>query len=95
MTSFEQIRYVELPLAVPTIMRGIRLAAVYVIAWATLASYIGGGGLGDLIFSGLNLYKPELIIGGTIPVILLALISDYLLGLLEKRLSPITKGENA
>lgn len=91
MTSFEQVWFVEIPLAIPTIMRGIRLATVYVIAWATLASYIGGGGLGDLIFSGLNLYKQDLIIGGTIPVVLLALISDYLLGRLEKRLSPKVK----
>ena len=95
MTDYEQIRLVEVPLALPTIMRGIRLGTVYVIAWATLASYIGGGGLGDLIFSGLNLYKPELIIGGTIPVVLLALISDFLLGLLEKRLSPKMKEANS
>ncbi|MGX6969646.1 ABC transporter permease [Vagococcus bubulae] len=95
MTDFEQIRLVEVPLALPTIMRGIRLGTVYVIAWATLASYIGGGGLGDLIFSGLNLYKPDLIIGGTIPVVLLALISDFLLGLLEKKLSPKMKEANS
>lgn len=93
MTSFEQVRLVEFPLSIPTIMSGVRLAAVYVIAWATLASYIGGGGLGDLIFGGLNLYKPALIIGGTIPVIVLALLSDFLFGLLEKKLSPIQKGE--
>ncbi|MBO0475966.1 ABC transporter permease [Vagococcus sp. DIV0080] len=93
MTNFQQIKLVELPLAMPTIMRGIRLGAVYVIAWATLASYIGGGGLGDLIFGGLNLYKPALIIGGTIPVIILALLSDFLLGLLEKKLTPSQKGE--
>ncbi|MGO3731691.1 MAG: ABC transporter permease [Vagococcus sp.] len=93
MTNMEQIIQVEIPLSIPTIMRGIRLAAVYVIAWATLASYIGGGGLGDLIFGGLNLYKPELIIGGTVPVIILALLSDFLLGLLEKKLSPVHEGE--
>ncbi|HCM89352.1 MULTISPECIES: ABC transporter permease [Vagococcus] len=94
MTNFELIRHVEFPLALPTIMSGIRLGTVYVIAWATLASYIGGGGLGDMIFGGLNLYKPELIIGGTIPVIILALLSDFLLGLLEKKLSPVKKGES-
>lgn len=94
MTTFEQIRLVEIPLAMPTIMRGIRLGTIYVISWATLASYIGGGGLGDLIFGGLNLYKPALIIGGTLPVIFLALISDFLLGLLEKKLSPLEKGES-
>ncbi|MBO0419618.1 ABC transporter permease [Vagococcus fluvialis] len=95
MTNLELIRMVELPLAMPTIMRGIRLGAIYVIAWATLASYIGGGGLGDLIFGGLNLYKPDLIIGGTLPVIVLALLSDFLLGLVEKKLSPSQKGETS
>ncbi|WP_025729364.1 ABC transporter permease [Atopobacter phocae] len=79
---------VELPMALPVIMSGVRLSAVYVIAWAALASYIGAGGLGDFIFNGLNLYKTDLIIGGTIPVIILALVADYLLGRLENRLSP-------
>lgn len=88
MTNFESIRLVELPLAMPTIMAGIRLATVYVIAWATLASYIGAGGLGDLIFSGLNNYQPPLIFAGTIPVTLLALLADFLLGRLENKLVP-------
>lgn len=80
---------VELPQAAPVIMAGIRLSTTYVIAWTTLASYIGAGGLGDFIFGGLNLYIPELIIGGTIPVTILALITDYLLGLVENRLTPV------
>lgn len=88
MTNFESIYSVEIPIALPTIMAGVRLAAVYVIAWATLASYIGAGGLGVLIFSGLDNYQPPLIIAGTIPVILLAIISDFLLGLLENKLTP-------
>lgn len=93
MTNFESIRMVELPLALPTIMAGIRLAAVYVIAWATLASYIGAGGLGDLIFSGLNNYQPPLIFAGTIPVTILALAADFFLGILEKYLTPKTTRE--
>ncbi len=88
MTNLQSIFSVELPIAMPTIMAGIRLVAVYVIAWATLASYIGAGGLGDMIFSGLNNYQPELIFGGTIPVTILALLADVLLGLLENRLTP-------
>ena len=88
MTNFESIRMVELPLAMPTIMAGIRLAAVYVIAWATLASYIGAGGLGDMIFSGLNNYQPPLIFAGTIPVTILALLADFILGKLEQKLTP-------
>ncbi|WP_159722432.1 ABC transporter permease [Enterococcus sp. CSURQ0835] len=88
MTNLQSITTVELPIAMPTIMAGIRLAAVYVIAWATLASYIGAGGLGDLIFSGLNNFQPPLIFAGTIPVTLIALLADLLLGGLETRLTP-------
>ncbi|WEV71370.1 ABC transporter permease [Lactobacillus sp. ESL0785] len=88
MTQLQLITKVDLPLAMPVIMAGIRLSAIYVIAWATLASYIGAGGLGDFIFNGLSLYQPSLILGGTIPVIILALLTDYLLGKLEKKLTP-------
>lgn len=89
MTSWQIMIKVSLPQALPVIMAGIRLSAVYLIAWATLASYIGAGGLGDFIFNGLNLYQPELIIGGTIPVSLLALLTDFLLSHLEKKLTPV------
>ncbi|MGC6767352.1 ABC transporter permease [Enterococcus sp. LJL128] len=95
MTNTQSIFMVELPIATPTIMAGIRLAAVYVIAWATLASYIGAGGLGDFIFSGLNLYRADLIFGGTIPVALIALAADFLLGLLEKKLTPMALREES
>lgn len=95
MTNTQSIFMVELPIAIPTIMAGIRLAAVYVVAWATLASYIGAGGLGDFIFSGLNLYRADLIFGGTIPVALVALTADFLLGRLENKLTPAAlRGES-
>src|SRR5699024_6793319 len=61
MTNFERVKMVELPLAMPVIMAGIRLSTVYLIGWATLAAYIGAGGLGDFIFDGLNLFKTEFI----------------------------------
>ncbi|MBA1393112.1 ABC transporter permease [Lactobacillus sp. XV13L] len=88
MTRMQLIMKVDIPLAMPVIMAGIRLSAIYVIAWATLASYIGAGGLGDFIFNGLSLYQPDLILGGTIPVIIMALLTDYLLGKLERRITP-------
>ncbi|MBY0122261.1 ABC transporter permease [Bacillus sp. S/N-304-OC-R1] len=88
MTGWERIRYVELPLAIPVIMAGIRLSTVYLIGWATLASYIGAGGLGDYIFSGLNLYQPEFIIAGAVPVTILALLTDLLLGRIEDWVTP-------
>lgn len=90
MTPWQSIVKVEVPLAAPVIMSGIRLSATYVIAWAALASYIGAGGLGDFIFNGLNLYRTDLILGGSIPVILLALIVDWLLGKLEVAVTPKT-----
>jgi len=90
LTENQMIMKVKLPLAAPVIMSGIRLAGVYVIAWATLASYIGAGGLGDYIFNGLNVYDQEMIFWGTIPVTLLALLADFLLGKLEKAVSPQT-----
>lgn len=95
MTPTQSIYQVEIPLALPTIMAGIRLAAVYVIAWASLASYIGAGGLGVLIFSGLDNYQPALIFAGTIPVTILALGTDYLLGKLENKLTSATLNKEA
>lgn len=88
MTSIERIVKVEIPLAIPIIMAGIRLSAVYLIGWATLASFIGGGGLGDFIFDGLNLFRTDLVIAGAIPVTLLALFLDFLLTKLEFIFTP-------
>lgn len=88
MKESQLIVKVELPQAASVIMAGIRLSATYVIAWATLAAFIGAGGLGEFIFNGLNLYIPELIIGGTIPVAILALVVDFLFGLVEKAVTP-------
>lgn len=79
---------IELPLALPVIMAGIRLATVYLIGWATLASFVGGGGLGDFIFDGLNLYQPSLIIAGTVPATIIALLAGRLLSMLESKLMP-------
>lgn len=89
MTRWQITKSVALPQALPIIMAGIRLSAVYLIAWATLAAYIGAGGLGDFIINGLYLYEPNLIIGGTIPVSILALLTDFLLGKLTQKLTPI------
>jgi len=88
MTSLQLITHVELPLAIPVIMAGVRVATVYIIGWATLASFIGAGGLGDLIFTGLNLVRTELIVVGAVPSTIMALIADNLLGRLEKWVTP-------
>ena len=88
MTSLQRLFRVRLPLAAPVIMAGVRTSGVYVVSWATLASYIGAGGLGDFIFTGLNNYIPPMIVWGTLPVTLLAILTDSLLGRVEAALSP-------
>ena len=88
MTNFQLMKDIELPLALPMVLSGIRLSSVYVISWSALASYVGAGGLGDLIFNGLALYEPEMIIVGTILVTLLALIVDLILAQIEKWIIP-------
>lgn len=88
MSNWQSIYQVELPQSAGVIMSGIRLSGTYVIAWTALASYIGAGGLGDMIFNGLNLYRGDLILGGSIPAIILALLVDWLLGVVEEKVTP-------
>lgn len=76
MTDFQILWTVQLPLARPVILAGIRVATVWIIGTATLASAIGGGGLGKLIFSGLASIRNEIILAGAIPATLLALAAD-------------------
>ncbi len=73
---------VELPNALDVILTGIRIALVINIGTAALGYLIGAGGLGDLIFTGINLMRTELLLAGALPVIILALVGDYLLELL-------------
>lgn len=84
MTRFQLMKDIELPLALPLILGGIRLSSVYVISWATLASYVGAGGLGDFVFNGLNLYDPLMIISAAVLVTALALFVDFLLSIVER-----------
>ena len=90
MNSFQLIMRVQLPLAMPVLIAGVRLSGTYVLAWATIASYIGAGGMGDFIFAGLNNYNIPLIFAGTVSITLLTLIVDYLFEILEKRVTPKT-----
>lgn len=88
MTNMQTLFKVELPIAMPTIISGIRLSTVYIVSWATLAGLIGAGGLGDLIWTGLSTYNTNYILAGAIPSAILALILNGLIGLLEKLLTP-------
>ncbi|MGO4181455.1 ABC transporter permease [Paenibacillus sp. TAF43_2] len=70
------MRKIELPLAAPLLLSGLKTAAVEVIASATLAAFIGGGGLGTFIINGLGMYKFSLLLVGALPVALLAILSE-------------------
>ncbi|MCR8642479.1 ABC transporter permease [Paenibacillus sp. N1-5-1-14] len=83
----QRLFQIQLPLAFPYIMAGIRTTTVYIISWTTLATLIGAGGLGQLIFSGMGVNKKELIIIGALLAVILALMMDFLLGLVEKWVS--------
>ena len=80
MRGWQVLAMVELPLAFPVIMAGIRNATVVSISLATIAALIGGGGLGDLIYQGLAMMDPARLLAGSIPVALLAIAADALLG---------------
>ncbi len=80
---------VRLPLATSVILAGIRTATVITIGVATIAAAIGAGGLGTFIFRGVAMVSDAVILAGAIPAALLALLADFLLGLLERRLRVI------
>jgi len=86
MTSAQILFRVRFPLALSVILAGIRTSTIITIGIATIAAAIGAGGLGTFIFRGVALVSDSLILAGAIPAALLALIADFLLGLLERRL---------
>lgn len=88
MTNGQLLLRVELPMAFRVIMSGIRVSTVLIIGWATLAAFVGGGGLGQVIMTGFAMISPAHILAGGIPVTLLALLADWGLGRLEFRLTP-------
>jgi osmoprotectant transport system permease protein len=90
MTTGQTLWRVETPLALPVIVAGVRTAAVEVIASATLAAFIGIGGLGLFVVRGFALYNIPILLVGAIPVALLALFADLFLGQLQKQLEPPT-----
>ena len=87
MTTGERLWQVELPLAVPTILAGVRIATVTTIGTATIAAAIGAGGLGVLIFRGLAAMDSILLLAGAIPAALLAIAADRGLAWVERALS--------
>ena len=88
MSRFQRLIKVELPLAMPTIIAGLRMAAVYTVSWAVLAAMIGLGGLGDFVYQGTASNNNTLILLGAIPAAILAIVIGALIDLLQKKVTP-------
>jgi osmoprotectant transport system permease protein len=87
MTAKQILWGVELPLAWPTILAGIRIATVTTIGTATIAAAIGGGGLGTFVFRGIAMADTKMILAGAVPAALMAIVADEGLGWVERRFS--------
>jgi osmoprotectant transport system permease protein len=87
MTPRQILRQVELPLATPAIVTGLRIATVTTIGTATIAAAIGGGGLGVFIFRGIAMYDKWTVLAGAVPAAVMAIAADELLGWVERRLA--------
>ncbi|WP_016953062.1 glycine betaine ABC transporter substrate-binding protein [Anabaena sp. PCC 7108] len=90
MTDQQLLLQVEIPLALPVILAGVRVATVISVGIATIAAAIGGGGLGIFIFRGISTVNNELILAGAVPAAFIALSADFGLGFLEKTLTKQT-----
>lgn len=88
MTKNQILRKVQLPLAMPIIMAGIRISAVTAVGLMTIAAFIGAGGLGQMVFTGVQSVNNNMILAGAIPACILALLMDYIIGKLEKKIVP-------
>lgn len=88
MDHWQRLSMVELPLAMPTIIGGLRISTVYTVSWAVLAAMIGQGGLGDFIYQGVSSNNNTLILQGAIPTAVLAFLLGSLVDALQRRAMP-------
>ncbi|HZU23776.1 MAG TPA: ABC transporter permease [Terriglobales bacterium] len=88
LTNRQLLWHVEMPLALPTVFVGIRVATVIAVGVATIAAAIGAGGLGEFIFRGLAMVDNRVILAGAVPAALLALAADGAIGLVERAVGP-------
>jgi glycine betaine/choline ABC-type transport system substrate-binding protein/ABC-type proline/glycine betaine transport system permease subunit len=88
MTKGQILRMIQIPLALPIIMTGIRISAVTAVGLMTIAAFVGAGGLGYMVFSGVQTVNNNMILAGAIPACLLALAMDFVVGKIEKGVTP-------
>jgi osmoprotectant transport system permease protein len=88
MSPLQTLARVELPLAMPTIIAGLRMAAIYTVSWAVLAAMIGKGGLGDFVYQGVASNNNTLILLGAVPAAVLAIVFGAVIDALQKKVTP-------
>lgn len=88
MSQIQSLLRVELPLAMPNIIAGLRMSAIYTVSWAVLAAMIGLGGLGNFVYQGTSSNNNTLILLGAVPAALLAIAFGVLIDLLQKKVTP-------
>jgi osmoprotectant transport system permease protein len=88
MTNMQVLFMVEIPLAIQVIIGGFRTATIYTISWATLAALIGGGGIGNFVFTGLNASNFSMLITGTIAAAVLAALADIFIRIFQNVMTP-------
>jgi glycine betaine/choline ABC-type transport system substrate-binding protein/ABC-type proline/glycine betaine transport system permease subunit len=88
MTNAQILRMIQLPLALPIIMAGIRISAVTAVGLMTIAAFVGAGGLGYMVFSGVQTVNNNMILAGAVPACALALLMDFIVGKIEKGVTP-------
>jgi osmoprotectant transport system permease protein len=95
MSGWQVVRQVELPLAAPLVMAGVRLSAVQVVATATIAALVAGGGLGRIITAGFSTQDQDRLIAGAILVTVLALVVEGLMEVLQRRSDPMRRARRS
>ncbi len=90
LTKLQVLVKIQIPLALPVIMAGVRISAVTAVGLMTMAAFIGAGGLGFLVFSGIRTVNNNQILAGAIPACILALLVDFIIGLVEKSVTPVS-----
>ncbi len=88
MTEWQILKQVEIPLSLPVVMSGIKTSAVLTAGTAALAALVGGKGMGAVIFAGINFFRMELILAGTLYIAIIAVMIDRILSFVEGRLTP-------
>ncbi len=88
MSEWEMLMRVEIPLSMPVVMAGVKISVVLTSGTAALGALVGGGGMGAVIFAGIDFFRPELIVAGTLVIGAIAIILDRILTLIDYMLTP-------